>query len=49
VVLMGVASSMIAGLLERYRWIAWVGLVVVVYIALTLIWDGGHEVWFAIR
>jgi len=49
VVLMGVASSMIAGLLERYRWIAWVGLVVVVYIALKLIWDGGHEVWFAIR
>ena len=49
VVLMGVASSMIAGLLERYRWIAWVGLVVVIYIALKLIWDGGHEVWFAIR
>jgi YjbE family integral membrane protein len=49
VVLMGVASSMIAGLLERYRWIAWVGLVVVVYIAVKLIWDGGHEVWFAIR
>ncbi len=44
VVLMGVAARIIAGLLERYRWIAWVGLAVVLYVSLKLIWDGGHEI-----
>ena len=44
VVLMGVAARLIAGLLERYRWIAWVGLLVVLYVALKLMWDGGHEI-----
>ena len=44
VVLMGVAASWIAGLLERHRWIAWVGLVVVLYVALQLVWTGGYEV-----
>ena len=45
VVLMGVAARVIAGLLERHRWIAWVGLAVVLFVALRLIWDGGHEIW----
>lgn len=45
VVLMGVAASFIAKLLEKNRWIAWVGLVIVLYIALKLIWEGGHDVW----
>ena len=44
VVLMGVAARLVAGLLERYRWIAWVGLLVVVYVALRLMWDGAHEI-----
>ena len=44
VVLMGVAAQFVAGLLERWRWIAWVGLLIVFYVALKLIWDGGHEV-----
>lgn len=44
VVLMGVAARMIAGLLERYRWIAWSGLLMVLYVALKLMWDGGHEI-----
>ncbi len=44
VVLMGVAASFIAHLLEKHRWIAWVGLLVVLYIALKLIWEGGWEV-----
>jgi YjbE family integral membrane protein len=44
VVLMGVAASMIASLLERHRWIAWFGLLMVLYIAVRMIWDGGHEV-----
>jgi YjbE family integral membrane protein len=45
VVLMGLAASAIARLLERYRWIAWVGLAIVLFIALKLIWEGGHDVW----
>lgn len=45
VVLMGLAASFIAKLLEKHRWIAWVGLLIVFYIALKLIWDGGHDVW----
>ena len=44
VVLMGVAARMIARLLERHRWIAWAGLLVVLYIALRLMWEGGHEI-----
>ena len=44
VVLMGAAASFIANLLERYRWIAWVGLLIVLYVALRLMWDGGHEI-----
>ena len=44
VLLMGVAARLIAELLERHRWIAWIGLLVVVYVALRLTWDGAHEI-----
>jgi YjbE family integral membrane protein len=44
VVLMGLAANLIAKLLERYRWIAWIGLMIVLYVALHMIWDGTHEV-----
>ncbi len=44
VVLMGVAATWIASMLEKYRWIGWAGLLIVLYIALKLIWVGGHEV-----
>ena len=44
VVLMGIAARLVADLLERYRWIAWVGLAVVVYVALKLIWDGAQDI-----
>jgi YjbE family integral membrane protein len=49
VALMGLAANLIARLLERYRWIAWVGLLIVVYVALSMIWHGGHEVAGAIE
>jgi YjbE family integral membrane protein len=42
--LMGAAANYIAKLLERYRWIAYVGLVIVVYVALSMIWHGWHDV-----
>ena len=44
IVLMGVAANYIAGLLEKHRWIAWVGLAIVLYVALKMIWEGTHEV-----
>lgn len=44
VALMGLAAGLIARLLERHRSIAWVGLVIVLYVALTMIWHGGHQV-----
>ena len=40
VVLMGVAASYIARLLDRHRWIGWAGLLLIVYVSLRLIWDG---------
>jgi YjbE family integral membrane protein len=44
VVLMGAAATLVARVLERYRWVAWVGLLIVLYVALKLIWEGSHEV-----
>lgn len=44
IALMGLAASFIARLLNRYRWIAYVGLLVILYAALQMIWEGWHEV-----
>ena len=44
VLLMGVASNIIAKYIERYRWIAWIGLAVIVWVAGKMIWDGWHDV-----
>ena len=44
VALMGVAANIIAQYIERYRWIAWVGLVVIVYVAGKMIYEGWNEV-----
>ena len=48
VVLMGVASTLMARLLIKYRWIAYVGLFVILYIALRMMWDGSLEVMTAV-
>jgi YjbE family integral membrane protein len=44
VVLMGIAASLIANLLNRHRWIAWVGLLVILYVAIEMIWHGANQV-----
>ncbi len=44
VLLMGLASNFIAKYIERYRWIAWFGLAVIVWVAAKMIWDGAHDV-----
>ncbi|HZP20379.1 MAG TPA: YjbE family putative metal transport protein [Bauldia sp.] len=45
VALMGVAASVVANLLKRYYWISYVGLGIIAYIAVTMIWDGSLEVF----
>ena len=43
VILMGIAANVIARYIERYKWIAWVGLIVILWVALKMIWEGaGH-------
>ncbi|MBR0661688.1 TerC family protein [Roseomonas oryzicola] len=44
VVLMGVAATLIANLLNKHRWIAWVGLLVILYVAGNMIYEGTHQV-----
>ena len=44
IVLMAVASHFIARLLVRYPWIAWVGFVIILWVALDMIYRGSHEV-----
>jgi YjbE family integral membrane protein len=48
VVLMGVAASFIARILERHRWVAWVGLAVILYVALRMIYEGTEQVAHAV-
>ncbi len=40
VALMGVAANIIAKYIERFRWIAWIGLLVIVYVAGSMIYTG---------
>ena len=42
--LMGVAANIIAKYIERFRWIAYVGLAVILYVAGKMIWEGWHDV-----
>jgi YjbE family integral membrane protein len=44
VILMGIAANVIARYIERYRWIAWIGLVVILWVAVKMIWEGAHHV-----
>ena len=49
VILMGIAANVIARYIERFRWIAWAGLLVIVWVALKMIWEGAHHVAPVIR
>ncbi|MFT4151387.1 MAG: TerC family protein [Paracoccaceae bacterium] len=44
IALMGIAASFIARLLHKFRWIAYVGLLIIVYVALKMMWEGWHDV-----
>jgi YjbE family integral membrane protein len=49
IALMGVAANFVARLLNRFRWIAYLGLAVIVYVALSMIYHGFIEVLPFIR
>jgi YjbE family integral membrane protein len=44
ILLMGAAAAWVASLLHRHRWIAYLGLLTVIYVALSMIWEGSMEV-----
>lgn len=44
IVFMALLSAYIAGLLARYPWISWVGLVIILYVAAEMIWSGSHQI-----
>ncbi len=48
VALMGAAANVIARLLHRFRWISYAGLLIVLYVAVSMIWEGGNRVADAI-
>jgi YjbE family integral membrane protein len=43
IALMGFAASYVARLLHKYRWIAYVGLVIILYVALKMFLDGAVD------
>ena len=45
IALMGLAASFIARLLEKHRWIAYVGLAIILYVAFDMSYRGALEVW----
>ncbi|MDI1263575.1 MAG: TerC family protein [bacterium] len=45
IALMGLAATFIARLLEKHRWIAYVGLAIILYVAFDMCYRGAVEVW----
>jgi YjbE family integral membrane protein len=48
VALMGAAATVIARLLHRYFWISYLGLALIAYVAIRMIWEGGWEISHAV-
>ena len=44
VALMGIASTYVARLLDRLFWLAWVGLGIITFVALRMIWEGSAQI-----
>jgi YjbE family integral membrane protein len=43
VTLMGLAANIVARLVQRYHWIAWAGLLMILYVGLKMVWEGAHQ------
>ena len=46
VVLMLVAATFIAKLLQKHRWLAYVGILVILVVAGSMLWEGSHEIYY---
>ena len=44
IIAMAIAANFIAKLLSRFPWIMWIGLLIIVYVALDMVWRGAQEV-----
>ena len=44
VALMLVAATYIADLLSRYRWIAYVGIAIIFYVSVVMLWEGTQDI-----
>ncbi len=45
ILLMAIGAQLIARMLKKHRWIAYLGLAIIVYVSIKMIWEGGFEVW----
>jgi YjbE family integral membrane protein len=45
IALMGLAATLIARIIGRHRWIAYLGLLIILYVAMEMIWRGAAETW----
>jgi YjbE family integral membrane protein len=45
IALMGFAASFVARLLHKYRWIAYVGLLIILFVAGRMVWEGARQVY----
>jgi predicted tellurium resistance membrane protein TerC len=43
IALMGVAADLLGRLLQKYRWIAYVGPAIILYVACEMVYRGAHE------
>jgi YjbE family integral membrane protein len=48
IALMGFAANFIANLLQKHRWIAYVGLLIILYVAFDMCYRGAQEIWPAV-
>lgn len=45
VFLMLVAATFIANLLQKHRWLAYAGILIILIVAGTMLWEGAHEIY----
>jgi YjbE family integral membrane protein len=44
VLIMGLGANLVAKLVQKHHWIAWIGLVIILYVAVGMVWEGWHQV-----
>ena len=42
--LMGAAANIVARIMQKFPWVAWIGIAIVFYVAVHMIWEGWHQV-----